>query len=94
MTNLPFVYAVWALRRGVENSELRAELRSSKRFGMETLNQITATREEFDEDFRRDYFDWHIHYHLAEDEKRGIEKFSELLRKHGLGPVFEPRFVR
>lgn len=93
MTNLPFVYAVWALRRGVENSELRAELRSSKRFGMETLNQIIATREEFDEDFRRDYFDWHIHYHLAEDEKRGIEKFSELLRKHGLGPVFEPKFV-
>ena len=93
MTNLPFVYAVWALRRGVENSELRAELRSSKRFGMETLDQIIATREEFDEDFRRDYFDWHIHFHLGEDEKRAIAKFSELLRKHGLGPVFEPKFV-
>jgi chorismate dehydratase len=93
MTNLPFVYAVWALRRGVENSELRAELRSSKRFGMETLNQIIATREEFDEDFRRDYFDWHIHFQLGEDEKRAIAKFSELLRKHNLGPVFEPKFV-
>jgi len=93
MTNSPFVYAVWALRRGVENSKLRAELRSSKRFGMETLDQIIATREEFDEDFRRDYFEWNIHYHLASDEKRGIEKFSGLLRKHGLGPVFEPKFV-
>jgi predicted solute-binding protein len=94
MTNLPFVFAVWALRRGVENSELRAELRSAKRSGMETLDQIIATREEFDEDFRRDYFDWHIHFHLGEDEKRAIAKFSELLRKHNLGPVFEPRFVR
>ena len=93
MTNLPFVYAVWALRRGVENSELRGDLRSSKRFGMETLDQIIATREEFDEDFRRDYFEWNIHYHLASDEKRGIEKFCKLLRKHGLGPVFEPKFV-
>ena len=93
MTNLPFVYAVWALRRGVENSELRAELRSSKRFGMETLDQIIAKREEFDEDFRRDYFEWNIHYHLAEDEKRAIAKFSGLLRKHNLGPVFEPNFV-
>jgi chorismate dehydratase len=93
MMNLPFVFAVWALRRGVENSELRAELRSAKRSGMETLDQIIATREEFDEDFRRDYFDWHIHFHLGEDEKRAIAKFSELLRKHNLGPVFEPKFV-
>ena len=93
LTNLPFVYAVWALRRGVENKELRRELRAAKHFGIETLEQIIETREEFDADFRRDYFEWHIHYHLAEDEKRGIAKFCELLRKHGLGPVFEPKFV-
>jgi chorismate dehydratase len=93
LTNLPFVYAVWALRRGVENKELRAELREAKNFGIETLDYLIETREEFDEDFRRDYFEWHIHYHLAEDEKRAIAKFCELLQKHGLGPVFEPKFV-
>jgi len=94
LTGLPFVYAVWALRRGVENAELRGELRSSKRFGLETLDQIIATRTEFDEDFRRDYFEWHIQYHLGEDEKRAIEKFCALLRQHGLGPVFPPKFVK
>jgi chorismate dehydratase len=93
LTNLPFVYAVWALRRGIENKELRYELKSSKNFGLESLEQLIETREEFDEDFRRDYFEWHIHYHLATDEKRGIAKFCELLRKHNLGPVFEPKFV-
>jgi predicted solute-binding protein len=93
LTNLPFVYAVWALRRGIENKELRRELREAKKFGMETLDGIIETREEYDEDFRRDYLGWHIHYHLAEDEKRGIAKFCELLRKHNLGPVFEPKFV-
>jgi predicted solute-binding protein len=93
LTNLPFVYAVWALRRGIENSALRGELRSSKRFGMETLDQIIQTREEFDEDFRRDYFEWHIQYHLGEDEKCAIAKFCELLHKHNLGQVFEPKFV-
>jgi predicted solute-binding protein len=93
MTNLPFVYAVWALRRGVENAELRRELRQAKRFGMETLDHIIETREEFDADFRRDYFEWHIQFHLGEDEKRAIAKFCELLRKHSLGPVFEPKFV-
>jgi len=93
MTNLPFVYAVWALRRGIENQDLRRELRQAKRFGMESLDHIIETREEFDEDFRRDYFEWHIQFHLGEDEKRAIAKFCELLRKHDLGPVFEPQFV-
>jgi chorismate dehydratase len=93
MTGLPFVYAVWALRRGIENTELRRELRAAKRFGMETLDYLIETREEFDMDFRRDYFEWHIQYHLGEDEKRAIAKFCELLRKHNLGPVFEPKFV-
>jgi len=93
LTNLPFVYAVWALRRGIENKELCRNLREAKKFGLETLNYVIETREEYDEDFRRDYLGWQVHYHLAEDEKRGIAKFCELLRKHGLGPVYEPKFV-
>jgi chorismate dehydratase len=93
LTNLPFVYAVWALRRGIENKALRVELRAAKHFGMDTLDYVIGSREEYDEEFRRDYFEWHIHYHLAEEEKRGIAKFCELLVKHGLGPVFEPKFV-
>jgi predicted solute-binding protein len=93
MTNLPFVYAVWALRRGIENKELRRELREAKRFGVKTLDYIIETREEYDRDFRRDYFEWNIQYHLATDEKRGIARFCGLLRKHNLGPVFEPKFV-
>lgn len=93
LTNLPFVYAVWALRRGIENAELRRELRQTKRFGLERIDHLVETREEFDEDFRRDYFEWHIQYHLGEDEMRAIARFCELLTKHGLGPVFEPKFV-
>ena len=93
MTQLPFVYAVWALRRGIENRELRRELKEARQFGLETLDTIIATREEFDEDFRRDYFEWHIHFHLGDDEKRAIAKFGELLCKHHLGPVFAPKYV-
>jgi chorismate dehydratase len=93
LTKLPFVYAVWALRRGIENKELRRKLHEAKSFGLDTLDHIIATRPEFDRDFRQDYFTWHIQYHLGADEKRGIAKFIELLRKHGFGPVHEPRFV-
>jgi chorismate dehydratase len=93
MTNLPFVYAVWALRRGIENSALRRQLREARDFGLDTLDTIIRTRTEYDYDFRKDYLSWHIHYHLGTDEKRGLEKFMELLRRHGSAPVFEPRFV-
>jgi predicted solute-binding protein len=93
LTRLPFVYAVWALRRGIDNKDLRRELREARQFGMETLEYLIETRPEFDAAFRRDYFEWHIQYHLGDDEKRAIAKFCELLRRHNLGPVFEPKFV-
>jgi chorismate dehydratase len=93
MTSLPFVYAVWALRRGVQNAELRRLLREARDFGLDTLDSIIRTRTEYDYDFRKDYLSWHIHYHLGSDEKRGLVKFIDLLRRHGCGPIFEPRFV-
>jgi len=93
MTGLPFVYAVWALRRGLENKVLRRQLRDAKDFGVDTLDHIISTRTEYTLEFRKDYFGWYIHYHLGADEKRGITEFIELLRKHGLGPVIDPKFV-
>jgi chorismate dehydratase len=93
LTNLPFVFAVWALRRGVENQALRRQLREAKDFGMDTLDHIINSRGEYDLDFRRDYLTWHVHFHLGNDERRGIARFCELLRQHALGPVFDPRYV-
>jgi chorismate dehydratase len=92
-TGLPFVYAVWALRRGLENQALRRQLREAKEFGLDTLDYIIHERKEYDYAFRKDYLGWHIHFHLGSDEKRGLARFAELLRKHGAGPVYEPRFV-
>jgi predicted solute-binding protein len=93
LTKLPFVYAAWALRRGVDNKDLRRQLREAKDFGLDTLDHIISSRPEYTEEFRKDYLGWHIHFYLGPDEKRGIAKFIELLRQHGFGPVFEPKFV-
>jgi chorismate dehydratase len=93
LTRLPFVYAVWALRRGVENSVLRRLLREARDFGLDTLDSIIRTRPEYTYDFRKDYLGWHIHYHLGADEKRGLAKFMDLLRRHECGPIYEPRFA-
>jgi len=93
MTKLPFVYAVWALRRGIENSVLRQHLLEAKAFGLDTLDHIIRSRTEYTQEFREDYLGWHIHFHLGTDEKRGLKKFVELLRKHNLGTVHDPKFV-
>ncbi len=93
LTQLPFVYAVWALRRGIDHRRLRAHLREARDFGLDTLDYIISSRTEYDHQFRKDYLGWHIHYHLSSEEKRGIAKFMELLRKHGFGPVHDPRYV-
>jgi predicted solute-binding protein len=77
----------------VENKALRRQLREARDFGLDTLDHIIRTRSEYDYEFRKDYLSWHIHYHLGTDEKRGLAKFIELLRKHGIGPIYEPRFV-
>lgn len=93
LTGLPFVFAAWALRRGIENTALKRQLREARDFGLDTLETIIRERTDYDYNFRKDYLSWHIHYHLGNDEKRGLARFAELLRKHGLGPVFDPVFV-
>jgi chorismate dehydratase len=93
LTRQPFVYAVWALRRGMENAALRRQLREARDFGLDTLDQIIAGRTDYDYDFRKDYLGWHIHFHLGSDEKRGLATFIELLRKHSEQPVYEPKFI-
>jgi chorismate dehydratase len=94
LTRLPFVYAVWALRRGLDDAVLRQKLREARDFGLDTLDHIVASRDDYDLDFRRDYLQWHIHYHLGADEKRGLARFVELLRRHGTKQVYDPVFVR
>jgi predicted solute-binding protein len=92
LTQLPFVYAVWALRQ-IPNETLRRRLREAKNFGMDTLDYIISSRTDFDYAFRKDYLTWHIHYHLGTEERRGIARFVELLKKHNIGPARDPRFV-
>lgn len=94
LTRLPFVFAVWAIRRNIENPErLYRILREARDFGMDTLDYIISSREEYTYDFRKDYLSWHVHFHLGSDERRGLDKFMELLKKHNICEVYPLRFV-
>lgn len=93
MTGLPFVYAVWVLRRDKDTGELRRILHEAADFGRETLDDIVRDRSEFDRAFREDYLVRHIRYGMGPEEKRGLARFAELLRKHSDRRVFDPVFV-
>jgi formyl-CoA transferase/succinyl-CoA--D-citramalate CoA-transferase len=88
-----FVRLCKAMRRPELADDARFASHAARGTHMDTLDHIIRNRTEYTEDFRKDYFGWHIHYHLGSDEKRGLAKFVELLRKHGLGPVHDPKFV-
>src|ERR1044071_1985109 len=47
MTRLPFVYAVWALRREVDTSPLRRRLREARDFGLDSSEYIISRRTDY-----------------------------------------------
>jgi len=92
-TGLPFVFACWVLRNGVENADaLAAALREVKQLGLEQRARIAA--EYPDPEFVLRYLTDYIRYDLREDEKKAVALFAALLRKHGLAETTAEAVVR
>jgi chorismate dehydratase len=94
LTGLPFVYAVWVLRRDKDTTDLRRILHEAADFGLETMDDIIRDRSEFDRVFRQDYLGQHIRYRMGANEKRGLARFAEMLARFSGQEVFESRFVQ
>ena len=73
-TQLPFVFAVWALRLPLWQSFWTAQkLRQAGRTGVANANFIAKSA------FERKYLNEHLCYELGEPQKQAIAKFAELL---------------
>jgi chorismate dehydratase len=87
-TGLPFVYAVWAIRRDVEAAPLVRRLLRAHDQGMAALDEIVRSRPEFDSETRDRYLRLHIRYSIGERERRGMAAFAsgldrlEIVRTH------------
>ena len=92
-TGLPFVFAVWAIRRDQHLPGLGQALLQAKRDGLAKLDEIIATHPEFDTELRSAYLREHIHYDLGEREKEGIACFVGKLRAVTGETVFEPNYI-
>ena len=93
LTGLPFVFAVWALRRGHHDAALHAKLHAAKANGLALLEETIADHPDYDLDFRRAYLGGHVKYDLGSDEKAGLARFIALLKKHNGQPVHDLVFA-
>lgn len=88
-TGLPFVYAVWAVRDGVELGDAEPAFRRAKEYGLAHAGAI-AEREApalgLDPGYCRRYFTNILHYDLGPRELAGLARYSDLAADLGLAP--------
>jgi len=84
-TDLPFVYALWAVRDGVELGEVEAAFQKAKEFGLSRAGVI-AQREApllgLDPGYCRRYLTHIIRYDLGSQELAGMTRFEELVSRN------------
>jgi chorismate dehydratase len=86
-TGLPFVYAVWAVRPGVDLGATEAAFHQAKRLGLSRAGQIAAREAPklgLDAGFCRRYLDTVIRYDLGPREWAGLRRYHQLARELGL----------
>jgi chorismate dehydratase len=86
-TGLPFVYAVWAVREGVDLGPVEAALHEARRRGCARTGQIAhaeAPRLGLDAGFCRRYLSNIIHFDLGPREQAGLHHYYMLACELGL----------
>jgi chorismate dehydratase len=92
LTGLPFVFAVWAVRPGVDLPDLSFYFKSSLRYGLssvDTLSREAAAELGLDSSEVRSYLTENLHYFLRQEELAGLEEFYR--RAHEYGLILEPK---
>lgn len=92
-TGLPFVYALWAVRDGVDEPPLARALHATAESGLARLPQLIERSTAFDFEFRRAYVGGHIQYELDAAARAGLEQFRQLLSASAGRPVHPVRWI-
>ena len=92
LTGLPFTFAVWAVRPGVDLPELPFYFKSSLRYGLSSLDNLvreSAAELELEREDVHSYLTENLHFFLRQDEIAGLEEFYRRAHTHGL--ILEPK---
>lgn len=88
-TGLPFVFAMWVARSGVELGEVEVNLSVARDQGLRHLQQLAevgATRLGLPLSKVESYLTKNLHFHLGPAEKMGLKLFHDLAAQNGLAP--------
>ena len=89
-TGLPFVFAMWVARAGVDTSGLAEILEASRDAGLQSLDSIASTEAAThgltNEDLHR-YFTDNLHFRLGPGERAGLAAFEQKATALGLIPA-------
>ncbi|MCI0492401.1 MAG: menaquinone biosynthesis protein, partial [Planctomycetes bacterium] len=88
-TGLPFVFAMWIARPGVDTLAMRDVLNAARDQGVRQLAAIAAQEAaalDIDTDLARRYLQDNLHFKLGRKERQGLSRFYQLCVKHDLAP--------
>jgi chorismate dehydratase len=90
LTGLPFVFAVWMARGGVDATLIEPHLERAKRAGLANVERIIAQHavpRGWPAELARDYLTRHLRYDVGPRELEAIRQFHRLAYEEGLiGP--------
>ena len=93
-TGLPFVFAFWAISRGVQTPQTVADmLLQARNYGLEQLEtNLPRIRERWNMAFDdiRHYFSQNIHFVLGDEEVASLDRFYRYAEEAGLIPHVRP----
>lgn len=96
-TGLPFVFAMWAVRRDQETGSLESALCQARDKGVSLLDEIArreAPKLGIDESVAKSYLKNNLSFYLGPAECCGLHLFQELAIKTGLAPEGVPLVFR
>lgn len=89
LTGLPFVFAMWTARRGVDLNGLEFQLGRARDEGVKNVEQIAreqCSNYELSYEQTLSYLRDNLHFQLGEDECAGLTLFREHAIKLGMAP--------
>lgn len=93
LTGLPFVFAVWTARQGIDLGDLPRQLEQARRDGLANADDLVrqyAIPRGWPPAIARQYLTINLQYEIAEPQLAAIGHFHSLAAKHGLIPAAQP----
>jgi len=93
LTGLPFVFAVWMARAGVDLGNLPQQLLQAKQRGLQNIDQLIADHAVpmgWPTEIARKYLTQNLKYDIGPTELQAIAQFHSLAAKYALIPKIHP----